>query len=138
MEKKIKRIGEGFHEGKICFAPTFKFKAGTDNYSNIREPSWTDRILFRSNDGILQQFNYDSNNTSKLSDHRPVFAQFLLKFKEDEEDNFKVFQSNMEQARASLSKKKKSNKVHPSPLTLKVSPAEQEGDEVRQENSEVK
>jgi hypothetical protein len=33
IEKKIKRIAVGFQEGKINFAPTFKFKSQTPNYN---------------------------------------------------------------------------------------------------------
>ena len=74
IEKKLKRVAVGYNEGSINFAPTFKFERGTDLYNKKRESSWTDRILFRSNNGLLKQVNYDSNNLLKLSDHRPVFA----------------------------------------------------------------
>ena len=74
LEKKIKRVADGYSEGPINFAPTFKFKAKTDNYNFKREPSWTDRILYRSNNKILKLMNYDSNNLVNMSDHRPVFA----------------------------------------------------------------
>lgn len=87
IEKKLKRVGFGYSEGEILFAPTFKFKTGSDTYSQKRNSSWTDRILFRSNDALLKLANYDSNNLLKISDHRPVFAQFLLKFDDQSAEN---------------------------------------------------
>lgn len=40
-----------FEEGKLKFAPTYKFKVGASDYdfrsSKVRIPSWCDRILFR-------------------------------------------------------------------------------------------
>ena len=73
------RVGYGYQEGVISFAPTFKLKTsieddGFQDYKLSRMPSWTDRIIYRSNDGQLIQVNYDSNNLIKTSDHRPVFA----------------------------------------------------------------
>ena len=49
IEKKLKRVGLGYSEGDINFAPTFKLKSGTDNYNLKRNSSWTDRVLYRSN-----------------------------------------------------------------------------------------
>lgn len=75
LEKNIKRVFYGYSEGNIHFAPTYKVKNKTDTYNNSkRSQAWTDRIFFRSNDGILKLMNYDSNNLVKLSDHRPVFS----------------------------------------------------------------
>jgi hypothetical protein len=38
----------GFTEGKIKFAPTYKRRPGAnDVISTKRNPSWTDRILYR-------------------------------------------------------------------------------------------
>lgn len=57
IEKRIERVGHGFREGNISFAPTFKFDlsnaepSGFQDYKLSRMPSWTDRILYRSNLG---------------------------------------------------------------------------------------
>ena len=57
IEKRIERVGHGFREGNISFAPTFKFDLsntepnGFQDYKLSRMPSWTDRILYRSNLG---------------------------------------------------------------------------------------
>ena len=88
IEKKIKRIAYGYDEGQINFAPTYKINKGTNVYSSKRNPAWTDRILFRSNQGILKQVNYESHNLVRESDHRPVFAQFLMHFNKFDVKNF--------------------------------------------------
>ena len=72
-----------FEEGHIAFAPTFKRKPfDNSSFGLKRNPSWTDRILYYcgSNEETsrLQLKSYDSNNMLDLSDHRPVFAQFIL------------------------------------------------------------
>lgn len=83
IEQTLGNIPRFFQEGKIAFAPTFKRKP-YDNltYGLKRNPSWTDRILFHCSceeePCKLEQLMYDSHNLVDLSDHRPVFAQFLL------------------------------------------------------------
>ena len=73
-----------FHEGKITFAPTFKFDKGTQVYDTShkqRIPAWTDRILFKqrqSNGGNGDGFGvnvlkYESVQNAMHSDHRPVY-----------------------------------------------------------------
>ena len=89
---------QGFQEGKIHFAPTFKFKLGTSEYSQARVPSWTDRILWRvcrtdssrsgcstADDGSccqpavsVAQSYYTSLPEVTSSDHKPVVAGFQL------------------------------------------------------------
>ena len=69
-----------FQEGNIHFAPTYKIAKGKDAYNLSRIPGWTDRIIFRCKENRLKQKSYDSNNEFKISDHRPVFAQFEMLF----------------------------------------------------------
>ncbi|XP_064649892.1 phosphatidylinositol polyphosphate 5-phosphatase type IV-like isoform X2 [Lineus longissimus] len=69
-----------FLEGRINFAPTYKFDIGTDDYDTsptLRIPSYTDRILFRSRKkhGIVCH-HYDTVDTIKTSDHRPVYGLY--------------------------------------------------------------
>lgn len=74
----------GFTEGPIKFAPTYKRKVGVNNEISLkRNPSWTDRILYKFNAETcdLTQKSYDSNNLLTLSDHRPVFSQFVLRYR---------------------------------------------------------
>lgn len=81
IEKTIKRIGHGYEEGDIEFAPTYKLVSKKDLYVlDERIPGWTDRIIYHSKNGILKKKSYDSNNEMKMSDHRPVFAQFELQY----------------------------------------------------------
>ena len=35
-----------FAEGKINFAPTYKYMCGTNNYDTKRIPAWSDRVLW--------------------------------------------------------------------------------------------
>jgi len=85
--RKSMEVLQGFSEGDITFAPTFKFIEGTNNYClrESRVPSYTDRVLYKhkpKSDQILILENYDSNNLLKESDHKPVFAQFSCKIQE--------------------------------------------------------
>ncbi len=93
IERKIGRLNSMFKEGPIMFAPTYKLKKFADEYVfTERIPGWTDRILhFSRPENSLQQQSYDSNTVLKLSDHRPVFSQFDLKF--DFSDGFATLRS---------------------------------------------
>jgi hypothetical protein len=47
IEKKIGRVANGFSEGKIHFAPTYKLNKNQDSYDiSHRIPGWTDRIIY--------------------------------------------------------------------------------------------
>lgn len=89
---------QGFQEGPIAFAPTFKFLAGGNEYHPDRTPSWTDRVLWkvRSRQEALEallaapgdtnlpppfqlrQLYYTSVPCVTSSDHKPVVAGFSL------------------------------------------------------------
>ena len=69
----------GFAEGKITFAPTFKFDKETGDYDTShknRIPAWTDRILFKP--GGTRVLSYQSVPDAQHSDHRPVFGTFRV------------------------------------------------------------
>jgi hypothetical protein len=73
------RAFPNFSEGRITFAPTFKFDKGADEYDTShkqRIPAWTDRILFKPVGTKVVEYN--SVETARHSDHRPVFATFLV------------------------------------------------------------
>ncbi|CUM65710.1 uncharacterized protein PRCAT00003358001 [Priceomyces carsonii] len=75
-----------FNEGVIKFYPTYKFDKGTSNYDTSekqRVPSWTDRILYKSSNGLekIQQLSYRSLMDIYISDHKPVFSLFKCKVK---------------------------------------------------------
>lgn len=69
------------------FAPTYKFDRGTDQYDTSekrRTPSWTDRVLWRQSRSIVQPVHYESCDSIRISDHKPVLATFLLRLDADE------------------------------------------------------
>ncbi|CAN6362125.1 unnamed protein product [Urochloa humidicola] len=76
-------VFRGWNEGKIFFAPTYKYSWNSDNYAgeNVtskkkrRTPAWCDRILWYG-DGIVQ-LSY-IRGESKFSDHRPVCSVFIV------------------------------------------------------------
>ncbi|TVU27187.1 hypothetical protein EJB05_29780 [Eragrostis curvula] len=76
-------VFRGWNEGKIFFAPTYKYSWNSDNYAGEdvtskkkrRTPAWCDRILWHG-DGIVQ-LSY-IRGESKFSDHRPVCSVFIV------------------------------------------------------------
>ncbi|XP_033638398.1 synaptojanin-1-like [Asterias rubens] len=92
QQKKEGNTFQGFHEGAIQFAPTYKYDLFSDDYDTSeknRSPAWTDRILWRrrkqrfrkrSEAQELQEY-FDPGRILhygraelKVSDHRPVVA----------------------------------------------------------------
>lgn len=70
-----------FKEGPLNFKPTFKYDDDCDVYDTskkLRVPSWTDRILFKSENCVLKYYN---RREHRFSDHRPVLAIFECKVK---------------------------------------------------------
>ncbi|PAN41113.1 hypothetical protein PAHAL_8G015100 [Panicum hallii] len=76
-------VFRGWNEGKIFFAPTYKYSWNSDNYAGEdvtskkkrRTPAWCDRILWYG-EGIVQ-LSY-VRGESKFSDHRPVCSVFIV------------------------------------------------------------
>ncbi|KAG7223504.1 hypothetical protein INR49_015497 [Caranx melampygus] len=101
MAKDSETVLEGFQEGPLKFAPTYKFDVGT-NTGKKRKPAWTDRILWRlratapasaaqsagkrgSMSGLtsgtkVTQHCYRSHMEYTVSDHKPVCSIFTLQF----------------------------------------------------------
>jgi len=91
-DQLIRTIGTGsafpeFREGCITFLPTYKYDVGSDAYdtsSKRRVPSFTDRILYRTNRHEGMETNsitvraYDSIDRCRQSDHRPVYSRLTL------------------------------------------------------------
>ncbi|GAB2211374.1 hypothetical protein Droror1_Dr00024686 [Drosera rotundifolia] len=83
MEREAGRVFKGWREGKIYFAPTYKYSYNSDIYfgetikskSKRRTPAWCDRILWHGNG--IRQLSY-ARRELKHSDHRPVCATFLV------------------------------------------------------------
>eukprot|EP01018_Ginkgo_biloba_P038611 Gb_30238 [translate_table: standard] len=82
IEQKAGRVFRGWNEGKIYFAPTYKYCSNSDRYTgeNLksrekrRTPAWCDRILWYGKG--LKQLSY-VRGESRFSDHRPVYAVFM-------------------------------------------------------------
>lgn len=76
-------VFRGWNEGKILFAPTYKYSWNSDTYAGEdvsskkkrRTPAWCDRILWHG-EGIVQ-LSY-IRGESKFSDHRPVCGVFIV------------------------------------------------------------
>ncbi|KAI1286197.1 Phosphatidylinositol 4,5-bisphosphate 5-phosphatase A [Halotydeus destructor] len=76
-------VFEGYNEMTPRFWPTYKYIAGTDEYDLKRIPAYTDRIMYRAKQyGGLQvdQMSYEAHRQFKLSDHKPVSAEYLVNF----------------------------------------------------------
>jgi len=81
--EKESGVFRGWNEGKILFAPTYKYSWNSDNYAGEdvtskkkrRTPAWCDRILWYG-EGIVQ-LSY-IRGESKFSDHRPVCSAFIV------------------------------------------------------------
>ncbi|KAL4576518.1 hypothetical protein LXL04_012613 [Taraxacum kok-saghyz] len=83
LEQKAGRIFEEWEEGKIYFAPTYKYITNSHRYvahtpttkQKRRTPAWCDRILWKGEG--LKQKSY-VRGESKFSDHRPVSSIFSV------------------------------------------------------------
>lgn len=83
IEQRAGRVFKGWEEGKIFFAPTYKYLTNSNSYvvqtSNSKEkrrtPAWCDRILWKG-EGLKQIWYL--RGESKFSDHRPVYSLFSV------------------------------------------------------------
>ncbi|XP_059623064.1 type I inositol polyphosphate 5-phosphatase 5 [Cornus florida] len=83
MERETGRVFSGWKEGRIFFAPTYKYSHNSDSYAGEtvkskkkrRTPAWCDRILWYGNG--IEQLSY-IRGESRFSDHRPVCAVFAV------------------------------------------------------------
>ena len=74
----------------MLFRPTYKYDVGTNTYDSSRKgriPSWTDRILYACNPQHVQCIAYNSIDFVTTSDHKPVYASFIVSLKPSEEEN---------------------------------------------------
>ncbi|CAF0886229.1 unnamed protein product [Brachionus calyciflorus] len=108
LSKNNLKIFKNYNEGRINFKPTYKFITKTDeyekqalitnldqedNFGKVKLPSWTDRVLWRSNKCTLIQ--YASINTLTISDHKPVYALFNLQVKKIDEKKYQKLYENV-------------------------------------------
>ncbi|CAL1399829.1 unnamed protein product [Linum trigynum] len=83
MEREAGRVFDDFYEGRIMFAPTYKYAQNSDSYAgeivknkkNRRTPAWCDRVLWRGEG--MEQMSY-VRVEYRFSDHRPVCTIFSV------------------------------------------------------------
>jgi len=83
QSKGANDILEKYQEGAITFLPTYKYDTFSNTYDTSKKqrvPSWTDRILWSCNFGIVKQLFYNRREY-KESDHRPVVSYFVVEIK---------------------------------------------------------
>ncbi|KAJ0231982.1 Type IV inositol polyphosphate 5-phosphatase 3 [Hirschfeldia incana] len=79
-EYKKGRAFDGWSEGTLQFAPTYKYQAHSEDYTGVngkttlRKPAWCDRILSYGKGMRLVQYR---RTEYKFSDHRPVTATYM-------------------------------------------------------------
>ncbi|KAI7746269.1 hypothetical protein M8C21_000434 [Ambrosia artemisiifolia] len=96
IEQKAGRIFEGWEEGEIRFAPTYKYITNSDHYvaqtstpkDKRRTPAWCDRILWKGEG--LKQMSY-VRGESKFSDHRPVNSLFHVQVNLPSNENGNIY-----------------------------------------------
>ncbi|WVZ92891.1 hypothetical protein U9M48_038926 [Paspalum notatum var. saurae] len=88
LELATGRQFDGWSEGRVTFAPTYKYHRNSDEFywradggggapgvkKQHRAPAWCDRILWRGKG--MRQVRYERCGGYRLSDHRPVRAVF--------------------------------------------------------------
>ena len=99
IERSKGKTFQKWEEGPLIFFPTYKYDKGKphfDSSAKMRNPAWTDRILYYAEDGskegvlspfpspeegsdgsILGAETYKSVD-SRASDHRPVMTRLIL------------------------------------------------------------
>lgn len=91
IEKKNGKVFNSFKEHPIDFPPTYRFDTGTNQYDTSekkRVPSYTDRVLYRTNEKDIQCINYTSHQEYNSSDHKPVFTLFHVMVKKRIDDKY--------------------------------------------------
>ncbi|CEF60878.1 72 kDa inositol polyphosphate 5-phosphatase [Strongyloides ratti] len=75
-------IFQGFKEPKINFLPSYKYIPFTDKFNMNRVIAYTDRVLYMDKcKNLITPYRYDSLHACKVSDHKPVYAIFMLNLK---------------------------------------------------------
>ena len=114
LEREKGHVFQGFVEGELTFAPTYKYQPNTNHYDTrpekkTRAPAWCDRILYKiKNKKILsiKQMNYFRSDLLP-SDHKPVGSLFECKLRVIiNEKESKVYQEIMK--KLDIHKRKKS------------------------------
>ncbi|KAI6203085.1 Phosphoinositide 5-phosphatase [Aphelenchoides besseyi] len=81
QQRGLENVFQGFREGPLNFAPTYKYDTFSDDYDTsekCRSPAWTDRILWRDTQELPVYLTHYGRAELKTSDHRPVAATFSV------------------------------------------------------------
>ncbi|XP_021962271.1 synaptojanin-1 isoform X2 [Folsomia candida] len=111
VEREKDNVFEGFNEGEINFAPTYKYDLFSEDYDTsekCRIPAWTDRVLWKRNmplSDMTPPHDWDAGRCSyygraelKQSDHRPVVAVIEIDaFAVDERNRDRIFKDVIKQ-----------------------------------------
>ena len=91
-EIRSNRAFAGYSEPSLNFNPTYKYDKGTSRYDSsekFRTPSWTDRIIYKSE--TVKPLAYSSSDGVVFSDHKPVYSAYKAKVEFiDEEEKLKL------------------------------------------------
>ncbi|KAM6568017.1 hypothetical protein CsatB_016002 [Cannabis sativa] len=101
-EQREGRVFKDWEEGVIDFAPTYKYVTNSDHYyvnqisSNKskhkqRTPAWCDRILWKGEG--MKEIWY-GREESRFSDHRPVYAIFIVQIDSKRHNNNNINNNN--------------------------------------------
>ncbi|XP_050214405.1 type I inositol polyphosphate 5-phosphatase 8 isoform X2 [Mercurialis annua] len=96
IEQRAGRVFKGWEEGRIYFAPTYKYLTNSDDYvvqtskskEKRRTPAWCDRILWKG-EGLKQMWYL--RGESRFSDHRPVYSLFSVKVNKSNKSNARSY-----------------------------------------------
>lgn len=88
-EMKKNEIFQGFKEPQINFLPSYKYIPFTDKFNMNRVTAYTDRILYmEKGQNLIKPYRYDSLQACKVSDHKPVYAIFMLNLNNNQIKHF--------------------------------------------------
>ncbi|EEE65356.1 hypothetical protein OsJ_20639 [Oryza sativa Japonica Group] len=77
IEREAGRVFRGWNEGKICFAPTYKYTHNSDAYAG--ETAKSKKKRRRPHGDGIEQLQY-LRGESRFSDHRPVCGVFAVEW----------------------------------------------------------
>ncbi|XP_010553300.1 PREDICTED: type I inositol polyphosphate 5-phosphatase 8 isoform X2 [Tarenaya hassleriana] len=117
IEQREGRVFKGWEEGRIYFAPTYKYITNSDDYvvlttksnDKSRTPAWCDRILWKG-EGLKQMWYV--RGESRFSDHRPVYSLFSVQIN--------LVKDHLNRRNIPVNKKHHPNTVLPSTCVAKV------------------
>lgn len=91
-QRKLGTAFAEFTEGKISWAPTYRYDAGTNTYDTSekqRKPSYTDRVLHKAKNGDdLVLLEYGRISQMMQSDHKPVYAIYDVTVREIRQQDY--------------------------------------------------